>query len=167
MKAYWTALKKLLNKDKVPIIPPISHNNSFVTDIKEKCNIFNMFFEKQCNIIKTKSTLPEQDLITDSKISDVKLSTDKLLEHIRGLNLNKAHGHDEISVRMIKMCDTSIVKPLMIIYKNCLRNGYFPLVWKKANVIPIHKKDSKLDVKNYRPVSILPIFGKIFEKINF
>ena len=70
-------------------------------------------------------------------------------------------------MRMIKICDKSIIKPLMIIYRNCITNGYFPLAWKKANVIPIHKKDSKLEAKNYRPISLLPIFGKIFEKLIF
>ena len=82
MKAYWTALKKLLNKDKVPIIPPISENNCYVTDIKEKCNIFNRFFKKQCNLIESNSILPEQDCITESIINSVKFSPDKVLEHI-------------------------------------------------------------------------------------
>ena len=46
-----------------------------------------------------------------------------------------------------------------------MRTGKFPLEWKKANIVPIHKKGDKQAVKNYRPVSLLPICGKIFERL--
>ena len=50
---------------------------------------------------------------------------------LRALNINKAHGHDEISARMIKNCDEALVKPLSLIYKNCIDTGIFPDTWKK------------------------------------
>ena len=65
---------------------------------------------------------------------------------------------------MLNICDDSICRPLNIIFKTCLRTRRFPLEWKKANIIPIHKKGDKQTVKNYRPVSLLPICGKIFEQ---
>ena len=51
--------------------------------------------------------------------------------------------------------------------EKCLRTGLYPSSWKKANIIPIHKKESRQSKKNYRPISLLPIFGKIFEKLLF
>ena len=65
------------------------------------------------------------------------------------------------------MCGASLCKPLHIIFKNCISKGIFPEKWKKANVIPIFKKDKKFLVKNYRPISLLPIFAKMFERIIF
>ena len=59
----------------------------------------------------------------------------------------------------------SVCRPLQIIYKSCLDKGKFPQEWKKANVVPVHKKNDKQLVKNYRPISLLPICGKIFERI--
>ena len=56
---------------------------------------------------------------------------------------------------------------LVNIYKNCLDNECFPQTWKKANIVPIHKKDDKQLKKNYQPVLLLPISSKIFEKIVF
>ena len=47
----------------------------------------------------------------------------------------------------------------------CLNTGKFPSEWKKGNDVPIHKKDDKQNVKNYCPVSLLPICGKIFERL--
>ena len=60
---------------------------------------------------------------------------------------------------MLQLCNKSIVKPLSIIFKNCRLRKFFPNLWKKANVVPIHKKRSK--------VSLLPIFGKILERLIF
>ena len=93
-------------------------------------------------------------------------STDeKILNILRSLSPNKAHGWDEISVRMIKLSDDALVLPLKIIFTNCLRRGLFPEVWKHANVVPVHKKNEKNLKGNYRPISLLPIFGKILEKL--
>ena len=66
---------------------------------------------------------------------------------------------------MLKICDSSIIKPLVIIFNTSLKSGIFPSAWKKANIIPIHKKGDKMDIKNYRPISLLPICGKLFEKV--
>ena len=66
---------------------------------------------------------------------------------------------------MIKICNESITISLKIIFDVSLKNGVFPEIWKRANVVPAHKKDNKSLVKNYRPISLLPIFGKIFERV--
>ena len=68
---------------------------------------------------------------------------------------------------MIKICDMSIVEPLCLIFEKCLETGSYPSIWKKANVIPIHKKDSRQNKCNYQPISLFLLFGKVFEKILF
>ena len=68
---------------------------------------------------------------------------------------------------MIKTCDSALVKPLTIIFNNSLKTGTFPYIWKKSNVIPVHKKNDKQLINNYRPVLLLLIFGKVFERIIF
>ena len=75
---------------------------------------------------------------------------------------NKAHGRDEISMRMLKLCAAPISKPLDILFNNNVINKGFPNEWKKAN-----ERDDKQIIKHYRPVSLLPICSKIFEKIIF
>ena len=60
---------------------------------------------------------------------------------------------------MVKMCDKTLVYPLKLIFRASIQEGVFPDCWKKANVVPIHKKESKNLLKNYRPFSLLPIFG--------
>ena len=53
------------------------------------------------------------------------------------------------------------------LFQNILDQSIYSDIWKVANVTPIHKKEDKQQVKNYRPISLLPICGKIFEIIIF
>ena len=66
---------------------------------------------------------------------------------------------------MIEICSTSTCKPLRLIFNHCIDSGIYPFDWKKANVVPIHKKGDKQTLKIYRRVSLLPICSKIFERI--
>ena len=66
---------------------------------------------------------------------------------------------------MLKICDKSICKPLELIFQSCIKHGKFPNEWKMANVVPVHKKSYKQILRNYRPVSLLPICGKVFERL--
>ena len=131
-------------------------------------NIFNTFFANQCSLLDTDSVLPQENIKTNLRINIIPLDEAKILALIHALDANKAHGWDDISIQMIKICDESLVKPLRKIYQFSLDSCIFPSKWKKANVVPVYKnKGDKSIAKNYRPVSLLPIFGKIFEKCIF
>ena len=147
---------------KVPCIPPIFHNIKYVTDFKEKSEIFNPLFANQCSLIPNSSILPsELKLITENTLTSCDFSETDILQIINHQDSNKAHGHDMISIHMLKLCAEAICRPLNIIFKTYLNTGRFPSEWKKGHVVTIHKKDDKRNVKNYRPVSLLPICSKI------
>ena len=166
IKCYWSLIKTLLNGKKVPCIPPVYDNNRYVTDFKEKCQLFNSYFSEQCTLFKNISTLPNTySKHTNNILDTIVFSKEDIYKIINNLDPNKAHGHDMISIRMIKLCGISICKPLDIIFQNCLRSGKFPSEWKKANVVPTFKKGDKQCIKNYRPVSLLPVCGKVFERL--
>ena len=167
-KTYWSILKAFYNDKKFPLIPPLLIDDKFVTDIEAKANIFNKFFADQCTPLKNSSMFPTSRLfMTQATLRSLDFNEGKILKIIRALNTNKAHGHDDISIRMIKICDESLLKPLLILFKNSLKLSCYPDIWKKSNIIPVHKKSDKQLLNNYRPISLLPIFGKIFEKIIF
>ena len=102
---------------------------------------------------------------THASLSSIDFDEEDILKIIRNLNVNKAHSHDNISIQMLKICDSVLVEPLSQIYKNCINSGVFPDIWKKSHIIPIYKKNDKCCINNYHPVSLLPICGKIFERI--
>ena len=66
---------------------------------------------------------------------------------------------------VISHSESAISQPHYLIFKNCLSSNTFSNDWKKANVIPVHEKDNKQVLKSYRPVSLLLIRGKIFQKL--
>ena len=101
--------------------------------------------------------------LTSKCLDSIHFSSSYIVKIINRLDPNKAHGHDMLSIRMIKLCGNSICKPLSIIFKDCLSEGKFPHECKKANVVPVHKKGNKQCLDNYRPISLLPICSKIFE----
>ena len=72
-----------------------------------------------------------------------------------------------LSICMWKLCHKSVYKPLNLIFKSYLETGQFPSDWKKANVVPVFKKGDKQLLKNYCPVFLLPIIGKIFGKLHY
>ena len=158
-KAYWKIINIVMNKCRAPKITPLLVNNMFILNCREKAKLFNDNFSKQCRPITTSSVLLPLNPLTDKKNDHIQ--SDEIL---RNLNPNKASGSDEISGQMLLLCDNSVILPLQIIFQNILVSSIYPDMWKLANVIPIFKKGDKQLIKNYRPISLLPICGKSFEK---
>ena len=148
------------------VILPLFYKNRFITHFKEKKQLFNIFFSKQCSLIPNNSSLPaDVNYITDKRLSTVTFSARDIGKIIQNLDSNKAHGHDDLSSRMLQICGDSICAPLEMIFKQALFTGVFPSEWKKANIVPIHKRGKKQNIKYYRPVALLLICGKTFERL--
>ena len=153
-KKYWSLQKIILNGKKIPCIFAIYRNGKFVSDINKKCDLFNLYFAEQCTSLINDSKLPSVLTVhTESLLESFHFSADHIGDIIKKLDPNKAHGHDMISIRMLKLCGDSIWKPLEIIFKNCLKEGIFPNEWKKNNVVPIHKK---MINKSYPIIDLFP-----------
>ena len=87
-------------------------DNKFVTDIQTKANIFNKFFAEQCTPLTSDSVVPvNQIFLTQSRLNYINFNEDKIHKIIRALNIHKAHDHGDISIRMIKICNKSLLKP--------------------------------------------------------
>ena len=89
-------------------------------------------------------------------------SVDEVMEIINGFENGKS---SDIPVIVLKKSANLISPTLVRLYNNCMTDGIFPTVFKKGKISPIFKKGNKASLENYRPISTLPIFGKIFEKI--
>ena len=100
-------------------------------------------------------------------LSEITITTDQIVEIIQRYNSKKAHGFDEISVAMLQLCAREVALPLSLIFQKCATSGTLPDSWENANVQPVHKKKDRQLISNYRPISLLPICGKILEKIVF
>ena len=103
--------------------------------------------------------------ISKKSLDTINSSTDQISKIMNNLDPNKAHAHDMLSIRMIKLCGNPICKPLSITFNDWLKEGKFPSDWKKAHVVPVHKNGDKQCLKSYRPICLLPICSKVFERL--
>ena len=83
------------------------------------------------------------------------------MKYLKNLDVNKSTGIDELSPLILKAGAEMIYKSVTFLINLSIRTNYFPVTWKRAKVIPIYKSESKMEVSNYRPISILPILSKI------
>ena len=136
--------------------------NRFITDIKEKAKLFNFFFSRQCSLIPINSFLTADVILLTRAYLQLPLQPNILKKSFKVFIQAKPIGHDNTNIRMLKICGDSISVLLEMTFKQALLTGVFPSKWKKRNIVPIHKKNGKQNFKDYCPVSLLPICGKIF-----
>ena len=102
----------------MPLIPFLFHENCFLTDFKEKAELFNSFFTKQCSLIRNDSELPTSlTFNTNNRLSTVSFSHENIGKIIQNFNPNKAHGHSSLSIHMLEIYCLTIFRPLEIIFK--------------------------------------------------
>ena len=175
-KHLWNSLKQLSgqNKNVQNTYHMKNANNSIVKDPKAVANLFNETF---CNIFQTNKDINTTQTfsdklksINDSKLINVErfsippVSTDFVLHHLNNLDSSKATGVDNINSKFLRMSASMIAPSLTHIF-NCSINFHIvPNAFKIAKVIPIYKKGDKMEVLNYRPISILPTISLILEK---
>ena len=100
-------------------------DDKFVNDIQTKTNIFNNFFADQCQPLNNASDLPtNQIFLTQSRLWSLDFNEGELLQITRTQNINKARGHDDISIRMIKICDKLLLKPLTVLFPSRHRTSF-------------------------------------------
>jgi hypothetical protein len=164
-KEYWK-IQKLLGKKSYTRIPSIQHNQENITKPEEKADVFNTFFASQCTAPLNQSFNQEHIV---PKVSSI-MHTFTISEHetqstLRKLKTNKANGHDNMSNTILKNISWSITPSLTMLMNKSLELKQYPEEWKKAHVVPIHKKNSKHQIQSYRPISLLSNISKVMEKI--
>ena len=85
---------------------------------------------------------------------------------LSNLDSNKSTGYVYIPPKILKSVSRELSHPpLADLYNRCIESCDWPLYWKKGDWVPVFKKDNKQDIKNYRPVTVLTLIGKVFEQL--
>ena len=112
LKAYWLILKAFLISKKIPCIPPLFRNNKFISNFRDKAELFNNFFAQQCTVIDKSSEISSTlNTKTTKMLSSILVTRIDIVKIIKNLDPNKAHGHDVINIQMIKLCGDSVLPP--------------------------------------------------------
>ena len=103
-QAYWSILKTFVNNKEILCIPPIYHNNDYITDCKKKAGILNNFFAKQCTTVNNTSKLHIGSLKrTNNCLPTISFTKDYIEKIIKSLDPSRGYGHDIIGIRMSKI----------------------------------------------------------------
>ena len=168
-KRWWSLVGKVMNTTKKSSYPILIKNGEMYETDREKANIFNETYLESSTLEANEYELPleEPNLPDHDLIDNVIVQEQDVEDILKGLDVNKAYGPDNLSPRLLKEAGGSIVKVLTLLFNKSLELAKFPQAWKRANVLPIFKKAETFITTNYRPVSLLSILAKVFEKIVF
>ena len=174
MTKTWENINKLLNKKKGNDSHPttFSNGNTIYTTPTQIANAFNNYFTNigpslAANIPATPRTAERllPNFSTHNSLYLTPTTPYEVQNIIKKMKPKTSLSHDDISPKIIKKCSEHIIEPLTDIINLSLSSGIFPDMMEIAKVIAIHKKDNPSHISNYRPISLLPTFSKILERI--
>ena len=133
-------------------------------------NFFTGIGPELANKIQTKDGQSYKSYLTQKHSSNFifnPISSEEVSKIILKLKRKSSSGHDTISSKLLNYISPIIVKPLTTIINQSLQTGIFPSSLKLAKVLPFYKKGDNQLFNNYRPISLLPVISKVFERAVF
>lgn len=174
-KKMWAGINEIISKQvKNPTNEIfLNEEGQVITNQKEVANKFNTYFVNVArSLLQKMGNRPNkfQDYLKNPNEHSMYLNEvnpDEIYEIIMKLNVKKSGDIYGITPKLIKIIAEPLAPILSLIFNKSFELGKFPQNMKTSKVIPIHKNDSKMLTSNYRPISLLPILSKIFEKIMY
>lgn len=162
----WQVMNEIIFKKQKAenTIKQIKHNEKLITDNNEKAKIFNEFF---INIIQTKNDeidLENETIEIREPFRLYPTTKEEIKDIISQLSSQSSNGYDDISSKFVKKYSEILAEPLSKHINSTFLTGIYPESLKIGVVIPIHKKGSKENCSNYRPITKLSTLDKIFEE---
>ena len=162
---FWRIANSGLNKGK-SAIPPLFNGPEVLSSACDKAKLFAENFSKNSHLDDSGISLPVSPSRTNLKLHNVSVTPTMVKKVIMNLDLSKASDPDCVPVVVLKNCEPEISYILAELFNKCLMESYFPDCWKVSSVVPVFKNvGERSTAKNYRPVSLLSVVSKVFEKL--
>ncbi|MCP4460434.1 MAG: hypothetical protein GY816_20790, partial [Cytophagales bacterium] len=149
-KKFWSHVKSKSKSTRIP--GTVHYGQRFRTDCKDQAELYNEYFSDQFS--DPSSYNIGINMNTDCRFNDVRFHVFDVYNILKSTNTSKAAGPDGVHGMVLKHCASSLAKPLTIMFNTAYVTGCIPSEWKLATVVPVHKKDDKGSVENYRPISL-------------
>uniref|UniRef100_A0A8C6LE27 Reverse transcriptase domain-containing protein n=1 Tax=Nothobranchius furzeri TaxID=105023 RepID=A0A8C6LE27_NOTFU len=170
-KATWGIINSVTNRNKTTSKVPnyFVKDNVDIYDVKEISNEFNDFFVNVGRSLMGHDTLIEDNLNTVvNNVSSIflgKVEKEEIREIVKNCGNKRSTDCEDLDMMTVKTIIESVIDPFTYICNLSLSTGVFPDAMKIAKVVPLFKNGDKHNFTNYRPVSLLPQFSKILEKV--
>lgn len=174
MRKTWTAISEVLSRGRSARKAPdyFLINSIAVSDSTKIANLFNEFFSNIGEKLAASQEEPSSNVTFESFLGNRpnavfsfrSVDSEEILKIIDSIKSKSSFGYDSISSKVLKSAKFQLVSPLTLLINQTLKTGKFPTLLKIAKVSPIHKKGDEKLLDNYRPISLLSTFSKVFEK---
>ena len=162
---FWRIANSVLNKGK-SAIPPLFNGPEVLSSASDKAKLFAENFSLNSNLDDSGVSLPVFPSRTNLKLHNISVTPKMVRKVVMNLDLSKASGPDCIPVVVLKNCEPELSYILAELFNKCLEESCFPDCWKVSSVVPVFKNvGERSTAKNYRPVSLLSVVSKVFEKL--
>lgn len=167
-KDWWKVLKLIQNPNNKSCIPPLKKDDLIISDNEMKANLLNTFFAEQTFLDDSNKEPPDLAPHTTDELFSFNHATPNNVQSIlQLLPKGKASGPDQLNNIVLCNISEEVSVPLCKLYNFCIDRKMFPRTWKEAYVTAVFKKGDPAQINNYRPISLLNVLGKVFEKILF
>ena len=137
-----------------------------LSSASDKAKLFAENFSLNSNLDDLGVSLPVFPSRTNLKLHNISITPKMVRKVIMNLDLSKASGPDCIPVVVLKNCEPELSYILAELFNKCLKESCFPDCWKVSSVVPVFKNvGERSTAKTYRPVSLLSVVSKVFEKL--
>ena len=175
LKKTWTGINNVLHRQSKLKVSDIflNVNGSLFTDQNIVVDKMNNYFINVAEKLAEKIPKPDsefQDYLKNPNEHSIYLSeveSHEIDEIIQGLGSNKSGDIYGNTSNIVKLGGPVLTQILTSLFNKSINQGVFPSPLKNAKVVPIHKGESIFEMSNYRPISLLPIFSKILEKLMY
>ena len=162
---FWQIANSVLNKGK-SAIPPLFNGTEVLSSASDKAKLFAKNFSKNLNLVDYGISLPVFPSRTNLKLHNISITPKMVKKVITNRDSSKASGPDCIPVVVLKNCEPELSYILAKLFNKCLKESCFLDCWKVSSVVPVFKNvGERSTAKNYRPVSLLSVVSKVFEKL--
>ena len=162
---FWRIANSVLNKGK-SAIPPIFNGPEVLSSASDKAKFYAENFSLNSNLDDSGVSLPVFPSRTNLKLHNISITPKMVRKVVMNLDLSKASGPDCIPVVVLKNCEPELSYILAELFNKCLKESCFQDCWKILSVVPVFKNvRERSTAKNYRPVSLLSVVSKVFEKL--
>ena len=171
-KKFWSIFKATSKNSSIPSKMTWTHQDLIVQTAENPVDIANLLNRYFYSVFNHDDPNDEDSIPISSEdhstlletISDITLTEAEVCSVLRTINENKATGPDKIPAVLLKNSATNISPSLCDLFNKSLSSGLLPKEWKLSNICPIPKKSPHHEVSNYRPISLLSLVFKVFER---
>ena len=165
-KEWWNLVKQQQGFLPDDSIPPLNKTDGSVAiGSEEKAEMFASYFASKMSVPDPDRLPPLAAKQTNKQLASIEVTVKDVEQYLLHIDTKKAHGPDNISPNVLRKCAYQLSIPLASLFRTCLLQKQWPYLWKCARMVAVHKKKCRTAVENYRPISLLSLLGKIFEKI--